>query len=230
MDDYARWKRQRWTEILCAYREQKHLTVPQLAEFLEKPKFSVRMWLRGRRVPHQKDLAVLCARLQVDYEAVFSRALAADLLFEERIIGFGTLQARYLEARERDAFAALSLVLIGACLAFSYVLKAGFQAKLENNTSFGSKICFLAAGLKSYVLAIQAQGEEGIGFLLLDQTLNIHLDWRPLNRMNLDALITFLVDRSAAVNHCDGPDPDAQAPSATGPNKATGGEGDFRAL
>jgi hypothetical protein len=67
------------------------------------------------------------------------------------------------------------------------------RARLENNTSFGSKICFLAAGLKSYVLAIQAQGEEGIGFLLLDQTLNIHLDWRPLNRMNLDALITFLV-------------------------------------
>ena len=31
--------------------------------------------------------------------------------------------------------------------------------------------------------------------------------------MNLDALITFLVDRSAAVNHCDCPDPDAEAPS-----------------
>jgi hypothetical protein len=64
------------------------------------------------------------------------------------------LQARYLEARERDAFAALNLVFIGGCLAFSYVLKAGFQASLENNASFGSKICFLAAGLKSYVLAV----------------------------------------------------------------------------
>jgi len=76
MSDYDRWKRQRWTEVLSEYRARKHLTVQQLAEFLEKPRFTVRMWLSGKRVPHQKDLALLCARLKIDYKRVFSREMA----------------------------------------------------------------------------------------------------------------------------------------------------------
>src|SRR6266404_5272532 len=152
MSDYDRWKRQRWTEVLSEYRARKHLTVQQLAEFLEKPRFTVRMWLSGKRVPHQKDLALLCARLKIDYKRVFSREMAADLLFE-RIIGFDALQLRYLEARQRDAMAALSLVLVGGCLTLTNLLKAGFEAKLENSSSFDSIIRFLAAGLNPYVLA-----------------------------------------------------------------------------
>src|SRR6266404_7608153 len=222
MNDYLRWKRRRWTEVLSEYRARKHLTVQQLAEFLQKPKFSVRMWLSGKRAPHQKDLASLCALLKLDYKSVLSREMATDLLFEERILGFDTLQLRYLEVHQRDAFAAMNLVLIGGCLTFTYLLKAGFQARLENNSSFGSKICFLTEGLNSYLLHVLAKGKEGIGFEVLDQSIKAHIDWRPLHAMNLDALITFLAERLATATKPDHPGSGRGTQSATDPKKEPG--------
>ena len=42
---------------------------------LEKPKSTVRFWLRGKRMPHRQDLVTLCARLNIDLEAFFGLSL-----------------------------------------------------------------------------------------------------------------------------------------------------------
>jgi hypothetical protein len=49
----------------------------------------------------------------------------AEPFFDQHLIGLHALQYRYLEVRSENAFAALSLMVLAASVAFTYLLKAG---------------------------------------------------------------------------------------------------------
>jgi transcriptional regulator with XRE-family HTH domain len=198
--DISQAKRQRFGQILSHYRERYQLSIQQLADLLEKPKSTVRFWLRGKRMPHRKELMILCARLNIDIESFFGKEFVAEQFFERHLIGLHAMQYRYLQVREKDAFAALNLSVLGASVAFTYLLKAGLEGTLTSRSDFTCKINFNATGLQSLVLKIEPRGEDGLGFILTEGNVYVYRPWQPLNQSNLDALIQYLRGRMREKN------------------------------
>ena len=119
----------------------------------------------------------------------------AELFFEQHLIGLHALQYRYLQVRAKDAFAALSLGVLGASVAFTYLLKAGMEGILTSRSDFTCKITLSRPGLESLVLKVEPRGTEGLGFLLMDEKSYPYLPWQPLIQVNMDALIKYLRSR-----------------------------------
>jgi transcriptional regulator with XRE-family HTH domain len=193
--DISQAKRQRFGQILSHYRERCHFSIQQLADLLEKPKSTVRFWLRGKRMPHRKELMILCARLDIDIEAFFGKEFVAEQFFERHLIGLHALQYRYLEVRQKDVFAALSLAVLGASVAFTYLLQAGLEVVLTSRWDFTCNMSFSRTGLESLILRVQPRGEEGLGFILTEGNAYPYLPWQPLTQSNLNALIQYLRGR-----------------------------------
>jgi transcriptional regulator with XRE-family HTH domain len=181
--------------VVLSRKKLGHFSIQQLADLLQKPKSTVRFWLRGKRMPHRKELMILCARLNIDLEAFFGKEFVAEQFFERHLIGLHALQYRYLEVRQKDAFAALSLAVFGASVAFTYLLQAGLEGVLTSRSDFTCKITFIRAGLESLVLKVEPRGEEGLGFMLTEGNAYPYLPWQPLTQSNLNALIQYLRGR-----------------------------------
>jgi hypothetical protein len=58
---------------------------------------------------------------------IFGTEFVAEPFFDQHLIGLHALQYRYLEVRSKNAFAALSLMVLAASVAFTYLLKAGLE-------------------------------------------------------------------------------------------------------
>ena len=58
---------------------------------------------------------------------IFGTEFVAEPFFDQHLIGLHALQYRYLEVRAKNAFAALSLMVLAASVAFTYLLKAGLE-------------------------------------------------------------------------------------------------------
>lgn len=191
-------QRRRFAELLNSVREQRHLSVVDLCHLLGRPKSTVSMWLSGQRLPSQKYLVWMCAKLNVNHEAVFARDLKADVFFEDQIIGFDTLQQRYLEVRLQDRFRALSTANLAGFILHACLMKRGLMGTVTSDHDFR---CVISITGKPYLISIDCLGEKGIGFTVYTQTRETAFPWHLLNKTNLDLLTSFLHTGSVHENH-----------------------------
>ncbi len=182
-------QRRRFAEILNHVREKRHLSLTELATLLHRPKSTVAMWAKAKRLPPKKDLPVLCSRLNVNHEALLMKNPVADAYFDDQVVGYEALQLRYLDVRMHDEYRALYLSNLAGFLLHAQLMLAGFAGSV---TSSHELKCVLTLNQPDCYISIDCLGEHGIGFTVYSKSRERMYPWHLLNKTNLDLLVQFL--------------------------------------
>ena len=187
--DLRQSQRRRFAQILNHVREHRQLSLTELAHLLKRPKSTVSMWALARRLPPRKDLPLLCARLNVNYEAIFMRASVADAFFDDQVLGFDALQARFLDTRMADEYKALHLALLAGAIMHGVLMDCG----MIGSTTLGHDFkCVIDLSQPSAYISIDCMGQHGIGFTVYNKSRETIFPWHLLVKTNLDLLVQFL--------------------------------------
>lgn len=192
--NYAIARKQRFADVLSAYRERHGINVTQLAELLGKPRSTVLHWMstKNRRCPKLGELPRLCSRLNVNFDTLFSSAATRDWFFDRQILGFPALQMRYFEVFQEDALSALNYLSVAGALVFNRLAREAIECSLQIGHDYLVTFKFHSEALSNLSLLVQARGTSGIGFLVVTSDNQEALSWRCLTDPNLDICVDYL--------------------------------------
>lgn len=130
--------------------------------------------------------------INVNYDLLFSSTVTRDLFYDQQILGLAALQMRYFEVQHEDALSALSYLPVAGAMVFNRLTSAAIECTLKVGHDYMVTLNFHNAQLEHLTLAVQARGNEGIGFLLVTRDNQTALAWRNLTDSFLDSCVDYL--------------------------------------